>query len=165
MIAGGTPMLDLAGVARVVHVLSIVHWIGGLMVVTTIILPQAHRMQTPELSLDVFEGFERRFAAQARWSIGLAGLSGYYMLGQTYSWRYVLEPSLWWIQLMMAIWTVFALMLFIVEPLFLHEAFRRYVLNAPKRAFTVAIAVHAFALMASLLAIGAGVLGAHGLIV
>lgn len=157
-------MLDLPGVARAVHVLSIVHWIGGLMVVTTIILPQAQRMLTPQKSLEVFEDFERRFAAQARWSVGLAGLSGFYMLGRTYSWSHVLEPSLWWIHLMLAIWIVFALMLFILEPLFIHEAFRRYVLSMPKQAFGVAVAAHAFALLASFVAIGAGVLGAHGLI-
>jgi uncharacterized membrane protein len=156
------PQLDLNGLARAVHFLSIVHWIGGLAVVTTIILPQAQKLQTAELRLASFLGFERRFAAQARWSVALAGLSGFFMFGRTYGWDNILEPSLWWIHLMMAIWTLFALMLFILEPLFLHEAFRRVAVHEPERAFRLAIKLHAFALAASTLAIASGVLGAHG---
>jgi uncharacterized membrane protein len=158
------PHLDLTGIARALHLLCIVHWIGGLMVVTTIILPQAQRLQTAQMSLDAFEGFERRFAAQARWSVALAGLSGFFMFGRTYGWNHILEPSLWWIHLMIAIWIVFALMLFILEPIFLHEAFHRYALREPQRAFGLAIKLHAFAFAASMVAIGSGVLGAHGAI-
>jgi uncharacterized membrane protein len=156
------PQLDLAALARAVHLLSIVHWIGGLAVVTTIILPKARRLQTPQLCLDAFEGFERQFAAQARWSVALAGLSGFFMFGRMYGWDHVLEPSLWWLHLMIAIWVVFALMLFVLEPLFLHETFRHYALREPQRAFGLALKLHGIALAASLIAIGFGVLGAHG---
>ena len=35
---------DWPTLARAAHVLSVVHWIGGLAVVTTIVLPAARRM-------------------------------------------------------------------------------------------------------------------------
>jgi len=155
---------DWSALARAVHVLSVVHWIGGLAVVTTIVLPAARRMDTPQQAIAAFEMFERRFAPQARWSVALVGLSGGYMFESSYGWHRVFEPSLWWLQLMIAIWLVFALMLFALEPLLLHEMFRRYALDQPRRAFDIAIRLHLLALMASVVAIGAGVLGAHGAI-
>ena len=35
---------DALTLARAIHVLSIVHWIGGVCAVTTIVLPQARRL-------------------------------------------------------------------------------------------------------------------------
>ena len=58
-------MLDAVTIARAIHVLSIVHWIGGVSVVTTIVLPNAMRLEAPQ-ALAAFESFERRFARQAR---------------------------------------------------------------------------------------------------
>ena len=72
-------MLDDFALARVLHVLALVHWIGVVAVVTTIILPHARTMPDAFSALSVFEAFERRFATQARVSILLAGLSGSYM--------------------------------------------------------------------------------------
>ena len=155
---------DWPTLARAVHVLSVVHWIGGLAVVTTIVLPAAKRMETPQEALAAFEMFEHRFALQARWSVALAGFSGGYMFTLSYGWNRVFEPSLWWLQLMMVVWLLFALTLFVLEPLLLHEMFRRYALDQPKRAYDVAIRLHALALVASVVAIGAGVLAAHGAI-
>jgi uncharacterized membrane protein len=155
---------DWITVARAVHILSVVHWIGGLFVVTTIVLPAAKRMERPQEALAAFDRFERRFAAQARWSVALAGVSGGYMFTSSYEWHGLFIPSHWWLQLMIAVWLLFALMLFVLQPLFLHKMFRRYALENPKRAYEVAIRLHELALTASLLAIGAGVLGAHGAI-
>jgi uncharacterized membrane protein len=154
--------LDSLTVARAVHVLSVVHWIGGVAAVTTIVLPMARRIKNPEWSLAMFEGFEHRFAAQARWSVALAGISGAYMFASTYGWDGMFESSLWWIRLMVAVWLVFALMLFVLEPLLLHDLFRRFILAQPEQAYGLAIRLHALALIASVVAIAAGILGAHG---
>lgn len=155
---------DWMTAARAVHVLSVVHWIGGLAVVTTIVLPTARRVGNPERSLAAFETFERQFAAQARWSVALAGLSGGYMFARTYGWDGLFETSLWWLHLMLAVWLVFALMLFVFEPLLLHALFRRFALEQPERAFQLVIRLHAVALTASIIAIATGVMGAHGAI-
>jgi uncharacterized membrane protein len=149
---------DWPTVARVVHVLSIVHWIGGL----TVVLPAARRQPTAERSIAAFESVEHRFAPQARWSVALAGLSGIYMFGSSYSWSRMLDPSLWWLHLMVAVWFVFAIVLFVLEPLVLHELFRRHAIVKPKHTFDLAIRLHAVALIVSAGTIAAGVLGAHG---
>jgi uncharacterized membrane protein len=155
---------DWQTLARAVHVLSVVHWIGGLAIVTTIVLPAVKQMEKPQDALASFDIFERRFAKQVRWSVALAGISGAYMFGSSYEWRRLFESSHWWLQLMIAVWLLFALMLFLLEPLLLHDMFRRFALDNPKRAYQVALRLHAVALLASVVAIGAGVMGAHGAI-
>src|SRR6266436_7498178 len=72
-------MIDGLAVARAVHVVAIVHWIGGLLFVTLVILPSLLETEAPR-RLAVFDALERRFATQARLSTLLVGLSGFYML-------------------------------------------------------------------------------------
>ena len=152
-------MLDDFAVARAVHIMALVHWIGGVAVMTTIVLPHARTM--PD-AFSVFEAFERRFAAQARVSILLAGLSGFYMLHKLQGWMWLLDPAFWWLMLMVVTWLIFALMVFVLEPLVIHRLFHDFVLRDKERAFALAIRLHALALAISTVAITAGVLGAHG---
>lgn len=153
---------DALTLARAVHVLAIVHWIGGVSVATTIVLPYARRLADPAAALRAFEAFERHFARQARVSIMLAGLSGLYMLYALDAWERFRDPSFWWLHLMVATWLAFALMIYALEPLFVHERFSKLALAEPARAFSRAIRMHAIALAVSAVAIAAGVLGAHG---
>jgi hypothetical protein len=60
---------------------------------------------------------------------------------------------------MVAVWAVFALMVFVLEPLVVHRLFHDYALRDKERAFTLAIRLHAVALTISGVAIMAGVLG------
>jgi len=83
-----------------------VHWIGGVAMVTTIVLPRARALADARTALSLFESFEGRFAAQARVSIFLAGLSGFYMLHKMQGWARLLDPGSWWLTLMVAVWTV-----------------------------------------------------------
>ncbi len=62
--------------ARVLHVLGVVLWIGGVAMVTTVLLPSVRRMKTPEERVAFFEAVERRFASQARGTTLLTGLTG-----------------------------------------------------------------------------------------
>jgi uncharacterized membrane protein len=71
---------DDFALARAVHVLALVHWIGGVAAVTTIVLPRARALPNAKDAVAAFEAFERRFAQQVRVSILLVGLSGGYML-------------------------------------------------------------------------------------
>jgi hypothetical protein len=70
--------------------------------------------------------------------------------------------SFWWLHLMVAVWATFALMVFILEPLLIHRVFHDLALRDTKSAFTIAMRLHAAALVISVIAVGAGVLGAHG---
>src|SRR5664280_2686107 len=145
--------IDDFALARAVH---------GVAMVTTIVLPRARVGQSAGAALAAFEMFEGRFATQVRFSILLAGLSGLYMLDKLQAWARLLDPAFWWLTLMLAVWAVFALMVFVLEPLLVHRLFHDYALRDKDRAFALAIRLHAAALAVSAVAIAAGVLGAHG---
>ena len=134
-------LIDDHALIRAIHVLALVHWIGGLAVVTTIVLPHARGLPNAKDAVASFEAFERRFAFQARISILLVGL---------------------WLDLIVVVWMLFALMIYVLEPLAIHRLFHEFALRNKDRAFTVAIELHAVAFIISAFAIGAGVLGAHG---
>ena len=155
-------IIDDFALARAVHVLSLVHWIGGVAVVTTIILPRVSKLPDAELAVAEFEAFERRFASQARISVLLAGASGVYMLMKLDAWDHLRYASFWWLQLMIAVWAIFALMIYVLEPLLIHQLFRSYALQHKNSALALVLRLHAFVLLVSALAIVAGVLGAHG---
>jgi uncharacterized membrane protein len=154
-------MDDLA-IARVLHVLSLMHWIGGVSIVTTIVLPRARALTEATAALVAFEDFEGSFVKQARISILLAGASGTYMLYATSGWSRLWDPGSWWIGLMVMVWTIFAVMVFVLEPLLVHRVFRKSVARDKNRAFTLMIHLHALALTASVGTIVAGLLGARG---
>ncbi len=154
--------IDDLGLARAIHVLALVHWIGGLAVVTTIVLPRARALPNAKEAIGAFEAFELRFASQVRISILLAGLSGAYMLTKLNAWDRFQYVSFWWLDLMVAVWILFALMVYVLEPFLIHRLFHEFALRDKDRAFALAIGFHVAALIISVLAIGAGVLGAHG---
>lgn len=153
---------DGVTLARAVHVLALVHWIGGVAAVTTIVLPLARRLGDAKEAIEFFESFERRFVRQVRISILLAGLSGFYMLDALDAWDRFLHASFWWLHLMVAVWCLFATMVFVIEPLFAHRKFRELALRDAAGAFALATRLHVVALAVSAIAIGAGALGAHG---
>ena len=71
------------------------------------------------------------------------------MLDKLQAWARLLDPAFWWLALMVAVWTVFALMVFVLEPLVVHRLFHDYALRDKERAFALAIQLHAVALAAS----------------
>src|SRR4051794_36444348 len=81
------PMIDDLAAARAIHVLAVVHWIGGMATVTTIVLPRARHLPDANAAISFFEAFERPFARQARVSVMLAGISGFYMLWRAGAWE------------------------------------------------------------------------------
>jgi len=153
-------MDDLA-IARAAHVLAIVYWIGGVAFVTSVLLP-AIRDAEPEARLALFERLERRFGARAKVAVLIAGASGFYMTDRLGAWDRFLEARFWWMDAMVAVWVLFALVLFVAEPLFLHAWFRRFSARAPEDSFKVLQNLHYVLLTASLVTAAAAVLGAHG---
>ena len=112
--------MDLV-VARIIHVLSIVMWIGGVGFVTTVLFPSIRRSTAPDGRLAAFVRFESAFSWQARISVDLAGLSGLYMTWRLDAWWRLTTAGFWWMDAMVALWAAFALMLFVIEPLVLHR--------------------------------------------
>lgn len=148
--------------ARVVHVLGVVLWIGGVAFVTLALLPALRELAEPQRRIELFEEVERRFARQARWTTLLTGLSGFAMLWLLDAWGRYLEPRFWWVHAMTLVWLVFSLLLFVAEPLFLHEWFRRRAREAPDRTFATVLRLHRILLAVSLLTVLGAVAGSHG---
>jgi len=115
--------MDDAALARALHVVGVVLWIGGVGFVTTVLLPAVRRLKEPDERVAFFEEVERRFAWQARGTTLLVGGSGLYLLHAWDLWDRFLQPGFWWMHAMVLIWLIFTVMLFIAEPLFLHRCF------------------------------------------
>lgn len=154
-------MLDLT-IARAVHVLSLVHWIGGVSTVTLVVLPVLIRAVPPAERLRLFGQIERRFAPQARISTILAGASGFWMTYRLGAWDRFTDPHFWWMDAMVAVWVIFIFMLFVAEPLFLHRFIKERAKRDPDGTLRLVLRLHIVLLTLSLITIGAAVLGAHG---
>ena len=153
--------MDTHVLARMIHVLAIVHWIGGVAMVTLVILPQMLRLPAAE-RIDGFERIEGRFGAQAKISTVVAGLSGLWMLWLTDSWSWFLYLQFWWLHLMVAVWAIFTLVLFVLEPAFLHRWFHERASHDPEGTFRLVLRLHRVLLALAVLAIAGAVQGAHG---
>jgi len=155
-------MIDWLAVARAVHVVAIVHWIGGLLFVTLVILPSLLETEAPR-RLALFDVLERRFATQARVSTLLVGLSGLYMLYSYEHWGRIADPRFWWLDAMIGLWAIFTVMLFIVEPMFLHAWFNARAQRNPDNAFRAALLGHRILSLVAVVTVLGAVGGAHGL--
>lgn len=151
-------------IARALHVLAIVHWIGGVSMVTLVILPGIARSVPASERLELFELIEGRFAKQARLSTLVAGLTGFYMTYRFGVWYRFADPGYWWMHAMVAIWAIFTLVLFVAEPLFLHRWFHQRAAEDPYGSFRLVTRLHIVLLTLSLLTVAGAVLGAHGLL-
>lgn len=154
--------MDDAAIARALHVFGVVLWIGGVAFVTTVLLPAVRRMKDPAEWVAFFERVERRFAWQARGTTLLVGLSGFYLVHAWDFWHRFSEPSFWWMHAMVVVWAVFTAMLFIAEPLFLHDWFLERASRKPEETFVLIERLHRVLLAISLITILGAVLGSHG---
>ena len=116
----GSPLSSLV-LARIVHVFGVVFWIGGVAFVTTVLIPAIRKLPGAAERLQLFQQLEGRFAMQARVATLLTGGSGLYMLHGMDAWSRYLDPAFWWVHLMTFVWLAFTLVLFILEPAFLHR--------------------------------------------
>jgi uncharacterized membrane protein len=153
--------MDDITLARALHVLAVIHWIGGLAFVTLIILPLARSRDSAEEALALFESVERRFSKQVRISIPLVGATGFWMTYRLDLWNRFVDPDFWWMGSMLGLWLAFMLMLFVVEPLLLTR-FANRARRDPAGTFRRMCRLHQFLLLfAAFTAFGA-VAGVHG---
>ncbi len=154
-------MMDV-GIARALHVIGVVHWIGGVFLVTAVLLPAVVQLAEPARRIALFEAIEGRFSGQAKVSVTLVGVTGFYMTYRLHAWERFLDPGFWWMHAMVLVWALFTFVLFVAEPLFLHAWFRRRAAEDPRRTFALIQRFHWILLTASLVAVAGAVLGAHG---
>ena len=155
-------MTDPLTFARALHVLAIVHWIGGVSLITLVILPGLMRSVPAEERLPLFESIEGRFSFQARISTLIAGATGFFMTCQLDAWDRFADPAFWWMHAMVTVWVIFTGILFVAEPLFLHRWFHERAAAAPESTFALVLNLHRLLLAVSLVTVAASVLGAHG---
>ena len=79
------------------------------------------------------------------------------------AWDRYLQPQFWWIHLMTLVWAIFTLVLFVLEPLFLHRWFREMALKNSDKSFARLHLMHIILLPLSVVAILGAVAGSHGL--
>ena len=156
--------MDDLTLARAVHVLAVIHWIGGVAFVTAVILPALAVFEEPSRRLALFEAIEHSFSAQVKVSVPLAGLSGAYMAWRLDSWGRFFEQAGWWLAAMVLVWALFMALLFVVEPLVLRGRFRRRVAADPAVTFRIIQRAHVVLHAMGMGGAAAGVLGAHGLL-
>lgn len=156
--------MDSLTLARALHVLAITHWIGGVALVTLVLLPGLTRHVPAPERLALFEMIEGRFGAQAKASTLVALASGLWMAWELDAWGRFLDPASWWMAAMLAIWALFSVVLFVAEPLFLHRWFHERAKADPEGTFRLVLRFHRVLLTLSAITIAGAVLGAHGAI-
>ena len=148
--------------ARAIHVLAVVIWIGGVSMATTVALPAVRRGELGHDRLRAFQAFERRFAWQARTAIVLVGLTGFYMTWRLDLWDRFRTADFWWMHAMVCLWLLFAFVLFVAEPFFLHRHFSKWASAEPKIAFAWLHRAHWALLVLSIVTIVGAVAGSQG---
>ncbi len=152
---------DLA-LARALHILAVVVWIGGVSMATTVALPAVRRGALGADRLAAFHAFEQRFVWQARVAVVMVGLSGFYMVERLDLWSRFADAHFWWMHAMVLVWSLFFLVLFVGEPLVLHRYFPQWARRDPERAFAALHRVHVVLLMLAIVTIFGAMAGSHG---
>ena len=111
----------------------------------------------------MFEAIEGNFSLQAKFSVTLAGLSGFYMTYRLDAWDRFSDPRFWWMPAMVLVWAVFTF-----RALHCGTGFSARLVREPRaarseRTFAVVHRAHWVLLMLSVITIW-GALGAHGVL-
>jgi hypothetical protein len=155
------PVTDVI-IARALHVLAVVIWIGGVSMATTVALPAIRRGDLGENRLRAFQAIEHRFVWQARTAILLVGLTGFYMVWRLDLWDRFRSGAFWWMHAMVCLWLVFTFMLFVAEPFILHRRLRLWATVRPAATFAWLHRAHWVLLILSVITIFGAVAGSQG---
>lgn len=154
--------MDDIALARALHVLGVVIWIGGASMATTVILQALRRGDLGDNRLAVFEAVEHRFIWQARITVLVVGLTGLYMTWRFDLWDRFHSLSFWWMHAMVGVWLLFAFVLFIGEPFILKRYFHHWVEADPDLAFLWLHRVHWLLVGLAWITVLGAVAGSHG---
>ena len=154
--------MEYLTLARVIHVMAVIIWIGGVAMVTLVIIPAIKKMKAVGEQVDSFENIEGRFAVIAKVATLITAVSGFYMIHVLQGWYRFTELRFWWFHGMVLIWLIFSVVLFILEPLVLHRIFRKYATTDPGKTFRIMHRLHWILLILSLVVTAGAVAGSHG---
>ena len=154
--------MDDVIVARALHVLAVVVWIGGVSLITTVALPAMRRGEFGPDRLQAFRAVERRFAWQARIAVIVVGVTGLYMVWRLSLWDRFRTPAFWWMHAMVCLWLLFAVILFIGEPIIARRRRRRQPQQPAAAQFAWMQRAHWVLLVLSVITVVGAVAGSHG---
>ncbi len=142
-------------IALIIHVLSVVIWIGGVTFVTMVTFPMIQRTDNSLEQVLMFQGVEHRFGKIAKVMVILAGLTGFYLISEK-----GLSPGVY---IMLFVWTFYASLLFGLEKIIFKKLFSAPSGQQPdtKKIFSLLQGFHWFVLALSFLAIAAGIWTGH----
>ncbi len=149
-------------IALIIHVLSIVIWIGGVAFVTMIVFPMIQRTQSSLEQVMMFQGVEHRFSKIAKWMILISGLTGIYMLHEK-GFPFLTTSSSIHVWLMILVWAFYASLIFFLEKRIFKKLFTKpsgEQLKTEQIFFRLQV-FHWIVLTLSFSAIVAGVWGGH----
>ena len=106
---------------HIVHLVTVILWIGGLAFITILILPMIVKMPDALQKALLFQRIEHRFAPLARYFAAVVGITGFTMfftrgLGDT-----LLTREGHSLLFMIAVWSFWVVMLFGLEPLIIKK--------------------------------------------
>jgi len=153
--------MDDVAIARALHVLAVIIWIGGLSLITSVVLPLVRR-SPPAERWALFEAVERRFVWQARTAVLLVGASGFYIAWKLEMWDRFRQPGFWWMHAMLVLWLLFAAVLFVAEPLGAERWVRQRERAVPGSGFAPLHRLHWVLLALSTVTVLGAVLGSSG---
>ncbi len=154
--------MDDVAAARALHVLAVVIWIGGVAMVTSVVLPAIRRGEMGQNFLQAFQAIERRFVWQARIAIIVVGATGFYMTWRLDLWDRFATASFWWMHAMVCLWLLFTFILFIGEPLILHRRLHSWATTNPTATFAWLQRAHWVLLGLGVVTILGAVAGVYG---
>ncbi len=155
-------MVDGATLARTLHILGVVIWIGGVSMATTVAIAAVGRGDLGADKVKAFHAIERRFVWQARAAVLLVGATAFYMTQQLNLWDRFSDIAFWWMHAMVAVWAIFMSLLFIGEPFILHRYFERWARHSPDAAFAWLHRAHWILLTLGLITVFGAAAGSHG---
>ena len=130
-------MIDWGVVARAIHVVVVVAWIGGVWLVTTVLLPAMRRKPQQEWIRELLNEYEL--------------------------WDRFRNGRYWWMHLMVGVWLVFAALLFVIEPLIIRRTVSGHTAEPPRATLAKMQWMHGVMLALSMIAVFAAVAGSRGL--
>jgi uncharacterized membrane protein len=153
---------ELFIIARILHLFGVILWIGGVAFVTTVLLPAIINSADKQQGLERFEQLEGKFSLQAKITTLITMLSGVYMLEYLNAWYRYFELNYWWLHMMTLVWLLFSVVLFVLEPLFLHQWFKRQAAKNSQKTMQRILTMHRLLLSLSLIAVGGAIAGVRG---
>ncbi len=153
---------------HIIHLLTVIVWIGGLAFVTILALPMAIRMRDPLQKVLFFQRIEHKFAPMARIYNLIVGITGFGMIFMAGWHKALLTRQGIPLLFMLVVWVFWFVMLFGLEPFIVKKMLDKMARSGGKMEIEAVFArmnrMHWVLLVVSLAASAAGLIFAHGYI-